>query len=114
MIWVVTILLIALCFMLVVCYACVSNSSRISRAEERMKLLEELESCDTCVHRTESWASEACDGCCQAHSNYERESNGGFKEWEKPPKVEPKEVITTCVSVPAAILEANEKEYDDE
>ncbi len=31
------VLLIALCFMLLVCYACVSNSSRISRAEERMK-----------------------------------------------------------------------------
>lgn len=37
-----------------------------------------------------------------------------YKEWQAKPKVELKEVITTCVSVPAAILEANEKESDDE
>lgn len=37
-----------------------------------------------------------------------------YKEWQAKPKVEPEEVVTTCVSVPAAILEANEKEKDDE
>lgn len=37
-----------------------------------------------------------------------------LKEWEKPPKAEPQKVITTCVTVPMAILEANEREKQDE
>lgn len=27
--------------------------------------------CDTCKHDNEPWYSEACDGCCKAHSSYE-------------------------------------------
>ena len=27
--------------------------------------------CDTCKHDPEPWDSEACDGCCKAHSSYE-------------------------------------------
>lgn len=38
--WMIVVLLIALCFLLIVCYALVSNSSRISREEERRKAME--------------------------------------------------------------------------
>ena len=31
-----------------------------------------------------------------------------YKEWQAKPKVEPKEVITTCVTVPMAVLEKKE------
>lgn len=27
--------------------------------------------CDTCIHKDEPWHSDACDGCCNAHSSYE-------------------------------------------
>jgi len=27
--------------------------------------------CKTCKHETEPWYSDACDGCCENHSNYE-------------------------------------------
>lgn len=27
--------------------------------------------CDTCIHDSEPWYSEACDGCCEAHSHYQ-------------------------------------------
>lgn len=27
--------------------------------------------CKTCKHDDEPWYSEACDGCCKAHSSYE-------------------------------------------
>lgn len=37
-----------------------------------------------------------------------------YKEWQAKPKVEPEEVVTTCVSVPVAILKADEKEMDDD
>lgn len=36
--------------------------------------------------------------------------NKNFKEWEKSPKIEPQKVITTCVTVSMAILEANGRE----
>jgi len=27
--------------------------------------------CSTCIHDSEPWDSDACDGCCGAHSSYE-------------------------------------------
>lgn len=106
--WVVFVLLMIACILLVICYSLCVIASQADEDAERMYA--QFESCDTCVHRHESWASEACDGCCVAHSNYERESNSDFKEWEKPPKVEPEEVVTTCVTVPMAVLEKKESE----
>lgn len=36
----IVVLLIALCFLLIVCYSLVANSSRLSREEERRKAME--------------------------------------------------------------------------
>lgn len=69
--WVVFVLLIVLCILLVMCYSLCVIAGRADEQAERMYA--QFESCDTCVHRNESWASKACDGCCAAHSNYERE-----------------------------------------
>lgn len=35
--------------------------------------------CDTCRHDSEPWDSEACDGCSKAHSNYEPQTDCGWK-----------------------------------
>lgn len=32
---------------------------------------DEPQTCDTCKHDNEPWYSDACDGCCKAHSSYE-------------------------------------------
>lgn len=42
--------------------------------------------CDSCKHDPEPWDSEACDGCCKAHSGYE-----------------PKDSSTDCISREAVI-----------
>ena len=55
-----------------------------------------------------------CYSLCVIASQADEEEEKFYKEWQAKPKVEPEEVVTTCVSVPAAILEANEKESDDE
>lgn len=31
----------------------------------------EPKECDTCIHKDEPWHSDACDGCCKAHSSYQ-------------------------------------------
>ena len=55
-----------------------------------------------------------CYSLCVIASQADEDEEKFYKEWQAKPKAEPKEIITTCVSVPAAILEANEKEKDDE
>ena len=55
-----------------------------------------------------------CYSLCVIASQADEEEEKFYKEWQAKPKVEPKEVVTTCVSVPVAILEANEKEMDDD
>lgn len=55
-----------------------------------------------------------CYSLCVIASQADEDEEKFYKEWQAKPKVEPEEIITTCVSVPAAILEANEKESDDE
>lgn len=55
-----------------------------------------------------------CYSLCVIASQADEEEEKFYKEWQAKPKVEPKEVVTTCVSMPMAILEANEKESDDE
>lgn len=55
-----------------------------------------------------------CYSLCVIASQADEEEEKFYKEWQAKPKVEPEEIITTCVSVPAAILEANEKESNDE
>lgn len=55
-----------------------------------------------------------CYSLCVIASQADEDEEKFYKEWQAKPKVEPKEVITTCVSVPMVILEANEKEKDDE
>lgn len=71
--WGVFLLIVALAFMALVCYSCCVIAGR---SDERAKeMYEEMFPCSTCKHRNESWASEACDGCCGAHSNYEAEGS---------------------------------------
>lgn len=53
-----------------------------------------------------------CYSLCVIASQADEEEEKFYKEWQAKPKVEPKEVITTCVTVPMAVLE--EKEKDDE
>lgn len=41
--------------------------------------------CEQCVHNDEPWDSEACDGCCEANSHYEPQTDVAtykFIEWE--------------------------------
>lgn len=35
--------------------------------------------CKTCKHDSEEWDSEACDGCTKADSNYEPQTDCGWK-----------------------------------
>ena len=55
-----------------------------------------------------------CYSLCVIVSQADEKAEKYYKEWQSKPKVEPQDVVTTCVSVPIAILEANEKENDDE
>lgn len=53
--------------------------SRIAIALERLvsetKKTKSRKMCDTCIHKDEPWHSEACDGCCKAHSNYAKDES---------------------------------------
>ena len=52
--------------------------------------------CDSCKHDPEPWDSEACDGCCKAHSGYEPKTEsstvslGVFEQvkWERDVAIE--------------------------
>jgi len=39
--------------------------------------------CDSCKHDPEPWDSEACDGCCKAHSGYEPEDSSTDSSTDK-------------------------------
>ena len=83
---------------------------------------EKPNNCDTCIHNKLEWYSEVCDGCSKDHSNYEPKLQGKhadmviidepqteYKKWETPPKFEHKGFTTTCVSVPACLLEIEDE-----
>ena len=47
-------------------------------------------------------------------SDADDEAEAMYQKWEKKPKTEPQEEVTTCVSIPLAMLEAKEwKERED-
>lgn len=68
--WIVFVLIVVITFLMIVCYSLCVIAGEAD--EDAKRMYEEMfPPCNICVHRNESWASEACDGCCGAHSNYE-------------------------------------------
>ena len=64
----------------------------VEQAEDYRKMLDKAEhkvygnitdtpqtDCDTCRHDSEPWDSDKCDGCSKAHSNYEPQTDCGWK-----------------------------------
>lgn len=67
--WIVFVLIMVIVILMVICYSLCVIAGQAD--EDAQRMYEEMFPCSTCKHRNESWASEACDGCCKAHSNYE-------------------------------------------